>query len=114
MDDLSQRVLLSAHLVGVDSLNEEDKNQTMYLQKFDPSWAEKYTAKYWYDFLCEKYMLTDFPKNHFEYIDAGTFIECTENEFEEMNSIVRKVNGIFRTAYVFYFENLEKNLPDFI
>jgi glutathionylspermidine synthase len=51
--------------------------------------------------------------NHFEYIDTKTFIEFSKDEYEFNNEIVRQVNGIFRKAYDFYFQDFESNLPEF-
>ncbi|MBP9779783.1 glutathionylspermidine synthase family protein [Candidatus Gracilibacteria bacterium] len=85
----------------------------MKLSKFDSIYTEKYTPKYWLDFFVEKYHFEDFSENHFDYIDTKTFIEFSKEELELNNEIVRKVNEIFRKAYAFYFENFEKNLPEF-
>lgn len=101
----------------MDFPSEEDSfsiKKNMQLQHFDPSWKNLYSPKYWYDLFWSRYELSDFPKNHFDYIDTTTYIACTEQEMKDMNTIVRSVNGIFRKWYDFYFENLDTNLPDFI
>lgn len=85
----------------------------MKLSNFDPTFREKFTPKYWLDFFARKYDFKEFAVNHFEYIDARTFIEFSREEYEANNEIVRQVNGIFRKAYDFYFRDFETNLPEF-
>jgi glutathionylspermidine synthase len=85
----------------------------MQLSQFDPTFSEIYTPEYWLNFFEQKYDFKEFAKNHFEYIDAKTFIEFSKEEQEKNNEIVRQVNTIFRHAYDFYFENFAKNLPEF-
>lgn len=85
----------------------------MQLSTFDTTFTEKYTPEFWLDFFVEKYHFKEFSKNHFDYIDTKTFIEFAKEELETNNEIVRKVNGIFRKAYSYYFESFEKNLPEF-
>lgn len=98
-------------LVVVDFLNEADNN--MKLSKFDHTYAEKYTPEYWLNFFEKKYHFKEFAKNHFEYIDAKTFIEFSPEENENNNKIVKQVNGIFKKAYPLYFRDFEANLPEF-
>lgn len=86
----------------------------MKLQPFTPTYALEFTPKFWNDFYKEKYGFTDFHPNHFEYIDAKTFFSFSRADYEENSLIVQKVNAVFRKAYNFYFQDFEKNLPDFL
>ncbi len=85
----------------------------MQLSQFDLTFSETYTPEYWLNFFEQKYDFKEFAKNHFEYIDAKTFIEFSKEEQEKNNEIVRQVNAIFRHAYDLYFEDFAKNLPEF-
>lgn len=85
----------------------------MKLTKFDSTYTEKFTPEYWLNFFQKKYQFKEFAKNHFEYIDAKTFIEFSPEEYEKNNEIVRQVNTIFKKAYPLYFRDFEANLPEF-
>ncbi len=73
----------------------------------------RYDKKKIYDELQATYAIEGLDPNYFEYLDTKTFVGFEKAEFEELKTIVRAVNGIFRQAYSWYWDDLARNLPEF-
>jgi glutathionylspermidine synthase len=73
----------------------------------------RYDKQKIYDELQATYAIEGLDPNYFEYLDTKTFVGFEKAEFEELQAIVRSVNGIFRKAYSWYWDDLARNLPEF-
>lgn len=87
----------------------------MELTKFSPEITEKFNAQYWNDlFRAKNFDFSHFENETFYYEDSEFFLWISQEKFAEINKIVSDGNKIFLQAYQYYFQDLAKNLCDFI